>query len=171
MQDISLELTNYIAKLTSHDLKQNREMMNSSSVEEYMLLVQKRMSDISMSFGNCLHVLAEEQKTSRHWRQKFLKLNKEFKSLTDEIERSRTLTPKRYFLVPKTEFNPSKNLTFPPVNVESNSKIDKHPKNDLHPNLTEHTNKPYHGNIFIPSVKLGLPVSKFLGKEKMHPHL
>jgi actin-related protein len=65
--------------------------MEASSMEEYLLLIQKRTDEITKSFHECIQILAEEQRIARQWRLKNQRLEKRIEKLVQKIEELQTL--------------------------------------------------------------------------------
>lgn len=74
-------------------VKRNKELFEAGSDREYIRLLQSRVKELSMSFQECLEVLAEEQKVSRKTRLKYEKLYKEKEDLkaTEAIDKENKL--------------------------------------------------------------------------------
>lgn len=73
-QILATKITNYIGQLNKTAKSWNKKVLEADSVEEYAVLLQTKLTDISHSFEEVLQVLAESQSLARSWRLRYEKL-------------------------------------------------------------------------------------------------
>jgi hypothetical protein len=159
-QYLTQRISNYISHLTSVDIQRNKEFMEAKSIEEYLTLIQRRMEEVSQSFGECLDILAEEQRNGRQWKLRYTKLEKDHKDLLARLEKLHLHQGARFehplSMMESLYERPRSRL---PLLAEDITKIDLIQGKDAKTE-TPHTDKNTSARIFIPSIRLGLPLNR-----------
>jgi hypothetical protein len=142
------------------DVQRNKEFMEAKSVEEYLLLIQQRMDEVSLSFGECLDVLAEEQRNGRQWRLRCTKLEREHKDLLAKLEKLKQHQGIRFehhvSLLESFHERPKSRL---PLLADEITRADLLQSKEGKADVSHTSDKITHTRIFIPSIRLGLPLA------------
>lgn len=71
--------------ISSHSIKENRELLECQSIEEYLKIVNVRLQELEFSLNKTLDVLADEQRNSNQWRLKAEHASKKLESISEEM--------------------------------------------------------------------------------------